>query len=160
MRNTFADFPVCNNRQSHFFAYLVRNLTNFLPGRIMFGIHECTKRSVIFHIGFAENNVIMDMVFVRMRGKNILILTLKEFVAEHQSCLMYMFRCCFIRCKTLYDMITQNTSCVPSHTSQFAELVRNLSCISPAAVSCNICCFLRIHNILDGFSFCNSDWMD
>ena len=160
MRNALTDFPICNNRQSHFFAHLVRNLTNFLPRRIMFGIHECTKRFVIFHIGFAENNVIMDMVFVRVRSKNILMLTLKEFVAEHQSSLMYLFCCCFIRCKTLYDMITQNTPCISSHASQLAELVRNLSCISPAAVSGNICCFLRIHDILEGFSFCNSDWMD
>jgi len=102
----------------------------------------------------------MDMVFVSVRGKNILILTLKEFVAEHQSCLMYLFRCCFIRCKTLCDMITEDTPYISSHASQLAELVRNLSCISPATVSGNICCFIRIHNILDGFSFCNSDWMD
>ena len=160
MRNALANFPVCNNRQSHFFAYLIRNLTDFLPGRVTLCIHKRAKRFVVLHIGLTKNDMIMDMLFVCMRCENILVFSLKEFVAKHQSSLMYLFRCCFIRCKALYDMITQNTPCVSSHASQFAEFVRNLSCISPAAVSCNICCFLRIYNILDGFSFCNSDWMD
>ena len=52
----------------HFFAHLVRDLTDFLPRWIMFGIHECTKRSVILHIGFAENNVIIVGYFYTPSG--------------------------------------------------------------------------------------------
>ena len=89
---------------------------------------------VVYEIDRAKNNVVMDMLFVRMRCKNILVFSLKEFVAKHQSSLMYLLRCCLIRCKTLYDMVTENIPYISSHTSQFAELVRNLSCLFPKGI--------------------------
>lgn len=50
-------------------------------GYALYPIHKRAKRFVVLHIGLTKNDMIMDMVFVRMRGKNILMLTLKEFVA-------------------------------------------------------------------------------
>lgn len=47
---------------------------------------------------------------------------------------LLLCRCCFIRCKTLYDMVTENIPYISSHTSQFAELVRNLSCLFPKGI--------------------------
>ena len=123
-------------------------------------------RMVIDKVHSIENDVVMAMSFVNMRGNHILVFALKPFVCELFSDLMSFFRRDLTDIKRLYQV-----------TSDDGRNLRSLLCCKiarPLKFLCSrivgstsegrnkqlIISLFRIDDVGDCFVYSSSDWLD
>ena len=107
-----------------FLAYLVGYFTQLCPrpfvppALIMLG----GKAQSVIQIGVIENDVRVDMGFITMNGKHILIIAFQKSVAQILSDLQGLFGSHFIGGKALYQVICEDLCPPCSSLSDGSEI--------------------------------------
>ena len=85
-----------------------------------------------------ENDVTMDMRFVRVDGKHILIIAFQKFITKFLANLQSLFGCDFVRSKTLDYVMCKNGCPSCSAGSDGSEVGGSTSAVGSAGIRLHI----------------------
>ena len=92
----------------------------------------------VIQICVVENDVTVQMLFIIMNGKHILVVALQETVAKFLSDLQGLFGCNFIRGKALYYVMCEDFGAPCSACSDGSEVGGSTDAIGSAGIRLHI----------------------